>query len=217
LTLDDRHLLRSKSEEGWKISSRKERTNALASFPIHKLLCGIRHEFFFLYEEEGRKQIENTTKQFSSSLNPREYLQDPHHSVTKHLFVNVIGKNNREGQFEIENINLMDGNRRATSITLNYVRGILVTPTRCAPTLGDVEIHPLINGFDENGRLLETWIPSFSLIKRGGLTDERPRGDDNSKSMRCDIGFDSELVEEGHRGRPLGKVAMKLNEWYSSR
>lgn len=214
LTSDDRHLLRSKSEEGWKMSNRKERTDALASFPIHKLLCGIRHEFFFLYEKEGRKQIEDTTKQFSRSANPREYLQDPHHSVTKHLFINVIGKNNRDGMFEIENINLMDGNRRATSMTLNYIRGLLVTSTRRAPCLGDVDIHPLINGFDENGRLLETWIPSLSLIKRGGLTDERPRGDDNSKSMRCDIGFDSELVEEGHRGRLLGKVAMKLNEWY---
>jgi hypothetical protein len=212
LTPADRLLLISKSEEGWRRAGREERKEALKTFCVHKLLCGIRHEFFFLYEREGREQIEKTTAQFAGASNPLDFLQDPHKSNTKHLLVNVIGRDNGDGKFEIENINLMDGNRRATSLTLNYIRGLL--SWSAAPTLGDVHIHPLINGYNKERERYETWIPGQTLIRPEGLVDQNPRGDDDSRAMRSDIGFDSELVEENHRGRPLGQVALKLNSWY---
>jgi hypothetical protein len=217
----EKGLLLAKSEQEWIAASRKDKFGALARFPVHKLLCGPRHEYHFLHEGPGRRQILETMATYSGQPPAAWLTAHPErgvgHSRAAHLFVNVLGRDDAQGRFVVDKINLMDGNRRAVSLTLAYLRGLVPGPGGTPPTLGDLKVHPLFNGRDKaHAGPYECWIPARVICHARVLVDDTPRGEDRSRALRTDVGFDSEYIALADRGRPIGFVAGELQRLYTA-
>eukprot|EP01006_Ploeotia_vitrea_P006436 TRINITY_DN13123_c0_g1_i1.p1 TRINITY_DN13123_c0_g1~~TRINITY_DN13123_c0_g1_i1.p1 ORF type:complete len:212 (+),score=12.01 TRINITY_DN13123_c0_g1_i1:74-709(+) len=192
----------------------EKRREMLKDVPLNTLLVNPRHELWFT--ENFEALIQTTLDKGGKEI--KELLKGSKDPSKRRITLNIILNPSSTGEVvslsNIRGININNGNRRVVSIGV----AMQADPELPGWTVGDLgkHAHILVNGY-EVGEDLETtkhwncWIPGQTVVSDLSLlADQLPHGDDNSRSLKGNVCFDSEGIAFVHRGRPVEHVSREL-------